>query len=151
MSDSPTSQENIRLIGRWFQEIWNEGRLETVSELLSPDGVIIGGPHDVVRGPAGFLPFVQRIRGAYPDTTVTLEDVLGDGDKVAVRWSATMTHTGDTFGPPTGKSVRVSGMSIARFVDGQIVEGWDEWDQLGMLEQLGLYQAPENVRLTKAA
>lgn len=54
-----------------------------------------------------------------------------------------MTHTGDTLGmPATGRTVHSRGITIARIVDGKIVEGWDNWDQLGMLEQIGAYSQP---------
>jgi predicted ester cyclase len=54
-----------------------------------------------------------------------------------------MTHTGDGLGlPASGRTVHSRGITIARFVDGKIVEGWDNWDQLGMLEQIGVYQQP---------
>ena len=55
-----------------------------------------------------------------------------------------MTHTGDHLGmPATGKQVRITGITIARIRDGQVIEGWDNWDQLGMLQQIGAYQQPE--------
>ena len=63
-----------------------------------------------------------------------------------------MTHSGDGLGiPASGKSVRSQGISIARIQDGKIVEGWDNWDQLGMLEQIGAYRRPEAEILAKTA
>ena len=86
---------------------------------------------------------MKEIRGAFPDIKVEVEDIFGADDKVVLRWSGTMTHTGDALGmAPSGKSVSSRGITIARFVDGQVVEGWDNWDQLGMLEQLGVYKQP---------
>ena len=147
------TRENINLMRRWFQEVWNEGNLQTVHELFHPEGVAIGqtGPQAQIRGPKEFIPFVQRIRGAFPDIKVTVEDAFGARDKVVLRWSATMTHTGDGFGPPTGNTVRLTGMTIVRIANGQVVEGWDNWDQLGMLEQIGAYKQPESVILAKSA
>src|SRR5271156_1154820 len=133
---------------RWFQEVWNEGRIETVHELLSPNAVATGqaGPNAVMHGPADFVPFFERIRGAFPDIHVTVEDAYADQDKVAVRWSATMTHSGDHLGMPAShKPVRITGTTIVRIVEGQVVEGWDNWDQLGMMQQIGAYQAPETL------
>jgi steroid delta-isomerase-like uncharacterized protein len=143
------AEENLQLMHRWFREVWNEGKTETVYELLSPDAVGRGqtGPQSEIHGPAEFVPFVERIRGAFPDINVTIEDGFGAEDKVVVRWSATMTHRGDHLGiPATGKEVRLTGITIARILEGQIVEGWDNWDQLGMLQQIGAYQ-PETVTL----
>jgi predicted ester cyclase len=86
---------------------------------------------------------VREIRGAFPDIQVKVEDVFGAGDKVVLRWSAIMTHTGDALGlTASGRTVRSRGITIARIVDGKVVEGWDNWDQLGMLEQIGVYKQP---------
>jgi steroid delta-isomerase-like uncharacterized protein len=140
-----SADENIQLMRRWFQEVWNEGRIQTVHELLHPDGIARGqrGADAEIRGPEEFVKFVGEIRGAFPDIKVNVEDVFGDGDKVVLRWSGVMTHTGDALGiAPTGRTVRSQGITIARIVDGKIVEGWDSWDQLGMLEQIGVYKQP---------
>ncbi len=136
---------NILLMRRWFQEVWNDGRMQTVHELLSPNAVARGqrGADKEIHGPDEFAKFVGEIRGAFPDIKVNVEDVFGAGDKVVLRWSAVMTHTGDSLGlPASGRTVRSQGITIARIADGKIVEGWDNWDQLGMLEQIGVYQQP---------
>jgi len=138
-----SADENIQLMRRWFQEVWNEGRIETVYELLSPRGVARGqrSAEAEIRGPEEFAKFVGEIRGAFPDIQVKVEDVFGAGDKVVVRWSGVMTHAGDGLGlRASGRTVHTGGISIARIVDGKIVEGWDHWDQLGMLEQIGAYK-----------
>lgn len=140
-----SADENMQLMRRWFQEVWNEGRVQTIHDLLSPDGVATGqrGAEAEIRGPEEFAKFVGEIRGAFPDIKVKVEDILAADDKVVLRWSGIMTHTGDHLGlPATGRTVRTRGITIARIVDGKIVEGWDNWDQLGMLEQLGAYKQP---------
>jgi steroid delta-isomerase-like uncharacterized protein len=147
-------EQNIQLMQRWFQEVWNEGKTQTVYDLLSANAVARGqtGAEAELHGPAEFVKFVEHIRAAFPDIKVAVEDMVGAQDKVVVRWSATMTHTGDGLGvPPTGNVVRTRGISIARILNGQIVEGWDNWDQLGMLEQIGAYKQPEAVILAKSA
>jgi steroid delta-isomerase-like uncharacterized protein len=147
-------QENIELLTRWFQEVWNEGKTQTVHELLSPDAVALGqaGAGIELHGPKDFVSFVEQIRGAFPDIKVAVEDAFGCDDKVALRWSATMTHRGDALGiPATGKSVRLTGITIVRIVNGKMVAGWDNWDELGMLEQIGVYTPPNTVSLHKTA
>jgi predicted ester cyclase len=68
-----------------------------------------------------------------------VEDQLADGDKVFTRWSWTGTHKEELMGiAPTGKPVRISGMVIDRIVEGKIIEEWEEWDALGMMQQLGV-------------
>ena len=138
-------EQNVQLMRRWFQEVWNEGRLETIHELLSADAIARGqdGGESELRGPQEFEGFVRKIRGAFSEMKVSIEDVFGAGDKVVLRWSATMTHTGNTLGiPASGQTVQSHGITIARIVDGKIVEGWDNWDQLGMLEQIGVFKQP---------
>jgi steroid delta-isomerase-like uncharacterized protein len=147
-------QENIEFMRRWFKEVWNEGRTQTVYDLLAPDAVAIGQLEDHIplHGPAEFAAFVERTRGAFPDIKVMVEDVFGADDKVVLRWSAMMTHSGDHLGvPATGERVRLSGITIARFADKRIIEGWDHWDQLGMLKQIGVYRSPEASLLKKSA
>ena len=140
-----STDENVQLMRRWFQEVWNDGRVQTVYDLMAPGAVARGqrAAEAEIRGPEEFVKFVHEIRGAFPDIEITLEDIFGAGDKVVMRWSAVMTHTGDALGlPPSGRTVRSRGISIARMKDGKIVEGWDNWDQLGMLEQIGVYKQP---------
>lgn len=149
-----TAADNISLMKRWYREVWREGNNETIRELLAPDASLRGqiGPDVEVRGPEGFIGFAANIRNTFPDTEVSVEDIFAIDDKVAARWVATGTHTGDGLGvPPTGKRIRVTGITIARFVNGKIVEGWDNWDRLGMLEQIGAYAAPGAVVLEKSA
>jgi steroid delta-isomerase-like uncharacterized protein len=139
-------EENLQLMRRWFQEVWNEGKTESIHELLATDAIGIGELEDgsPLRGPAEFVPFVERIRGAFPDINIVVEDAFGAEDKVVLRWSATMTHRGDHLGmPASGQRVRIAGISIARIRDKQIIEGWDNWDQLGMLKQIGAYESSE--------
>ena len=84
--------------------------------------------------------------------SLTLRKSFGADDKVVLRWPAHMTHLGNTLGvPATGKPVRLTGITIARIVNGQIVAGWDNWDQLGMLQQIGAYGQRGGVALGKPA
>lgn len=145
-------ETNVELIRRWFREVWNEGRTQTIYSLMAPDGVGMGELEDgtPLRGPAEFAAFAERIRGAFPDINIVVEDAFGAGDMVVARWSGTMTHSGDHLGvPATGKKVRMTGMSMARIKNNQIVEGWDNWDQLGMLKRIGVY-APQRSLLKSA-
>ena len=132
-------EENIVPMRRWFREVWNEGRVQTIYDLLDENAVGVGqdAPGVVIHGPADFARLFDRLHGAFPDIKVTLEDVFGADDKVTVRWSAVMTHTGDQLGiPPTNKSVRITGITIARIANGKVVQGWDNWDQLALMQQL---------------
>ena len=147
-------RENVALMRRWFEEVWNQGSLATVKELLAPDAVGMGQgePDALIHGPADFIPFMQRIRGAFPDLKVNVEDIFGSGDKVAVRWSADMTHRGDHLGvPASGERVHITGITIVRIENGQIVQGWDNWDQLSMMQIIGALNSPGVVLVKGAA
>ena len=147
------SGQNVALVRRWFAEVWNQGRLDTIQELMAADAVGIGqgGADVVIRGPQQFRAFVEKLRGAFPDIHVTVEDAFEAGDKVAARWSATMTHRGGQLGiAASGKEVRITGISIVRIADGQIVQGWDNWDQLTMMREIGAIGEPR-VSLPAAA
>jgi steroid delta-isomerase-like uncharacterized protein len=136
------SAENKALAHRWFDEVWNKGQASSIDELLAGDAVVYGLGENL-QGPAGFKPFHDAYRGAFPDLSIRLEEVITEGDKVAVRWSATGTHRGDTLGfPATGKRVQMTGMAFLKVKGGQFVEGWNTFDQLGMLQQLGVAPRP---------
>ena len=138
MSTSATAQ-------RFFDEIWSEGKLDLVDELVAPEYVgHPSGPEETVRGPEGVKEYIGRLREGVPDLTVTVEDQIAEGDKVATRWTAQGTHVGELMGiGPTGRTATVSGITIQRIGDGgQIVEGWTDWDMLGMLQQLGVVPQP---------
>jgi predicted ester cyclase len=76
---------------------------------------------------------------AFPDLRLTIEDQVGSGDRIAFRWHATGTHTGPLGGvPPTGRRVALDGLIVDHLRDGRVVERWEQWDQPGMLAQLGL-------------
>jgi steroid delta-isomerase-like uncharacterized protein len=147
-------EENVELMKRWYREVWHEAKDETIFELLASDASLHGqtGPEAEIKGPEGFVAFAKQIRAAFPDTEVVVQDVFAVDDKVAVRWVATGTHSGDGLGvPPSSKRIRITGMTIARILNGKIVEGWDNWDRLGMLEQIGAYAPPETPALAKTA
>lgn len=149
-----SASDNIQLMKRWFREVWNEDKKETIYELLATDAVAVGqsGADAVIRGPREFAAFVEGIRSSFSDINVTVEDAFGTDDKVVVRWSATMAHYGNGLGiPATGRIVRITGITIARIQNGQIVEGWDNWDQLAMLEQIGAYKRVGPNMLAKSA
>lgn len=130
---------------RFFDEVWTKGDFDLVDELFARDYVgHPSGPEETVRGPEGVKEYVGRLREGVPDLTVTVEDQVADGDKVATRWIAQGTHDGELFGiEPTGRTATVTGISIQRFGgDGRIVEAWTNWDLLGMLHQLGVTPQP---------
>ncbi|MEK6230088.1 MAG: ester cyclase [Actinomycetota bacterium] len=132
------SDQNKDAARRWF-DAWNTGELDLLDEIVAPDAV----DHDRYNpnasdGLEGAKRTVAMYREAFPDIAFTVDDVIAEGDKVVVRWTATGTHQGEIMGiPATGNKSTVSGIGIDRFEDGKIVEAWNAWDTLGMMQNIG--------------
>ena len=131
------------LARRWFDEVWNQGRTAAIDEMLAPTAVVRGlGQGDLV-GPAAFKTFHAAYREAFPDVQLRIDAVVEEHDVVAVRWSGHGTHQGGSLGfAATGRPVRFSGVTFMRVENGRLVEGWNVFDQLGMLQQLGVTHLP---------
>lgn len=131
-----SAQENTRLARRWFEEVWNGRREETVRELMPPHTV--GHMEGMeARGPDDFLAARAALLEAFPDFAVTVEATAAEEDVVAVRWSVSGTHRGASLGfPATSRPVTFRGMTWLRFAGGKIVEGWDSWNQGRLLQSL---------------
>lgn len=130
------SDENTRLIVRWFEEVWNQGRREVIDELLAADCTIHDGS-SAIHGPEEFRVFYDRIRAAFSDIRVTPQHGVSAEGYVCMRWSLKARHTGDDLGlPATSKVVEATGMTIVRIVDGRFAEGWQNWDMLGLMQQI---------------
>ncbi len=116
---------------------WNKGNMDALNNLISPD-FVNHTASNANETRDGLKQRVQTIRSAFPDWELTAEEMLGEGDKVVTRWRGRGTHRGPFRGiPATGKKIEVTGIAIDRVVDGKRVEGWVEWDMLGLLQQLG--------------
>lgn len=117
------------LVRRWFKEVWNQGRLETIEELVAPDAVL-RAEGAMLRGPAEIRGRTQAMRAAFSDFDMRIQQVTVHGDWVVARWRVAMTHTGAWMGTaPTGQRVEAYGSTWIRVVDGLFVEGWDYWEQ----------------------
>ena len=138
------SEENKSISRRVQEEAFNQGNLAVIDELVAADYVDHDLPPGFPDGPEGYKQLVAMYRAAFPDVQMTIEDVIADGDKVALRWTATGTHQGELMGiPPTNKQVTVTGMDINRLAGGKIAEHWGNFDQMGMMQQLGVIPSPE--------
>jgi steroid delta-isomerase-like uncharacterized protein len=134
-----------QLVRRAVDEIWNRGNYALLSEFVTDDIVIHASGEDIL-GPDGIRQFYGALRQAFPNLHFTIEDQLAEGDHVATRWVATGTHEGEFQGiPPTGQSIRLTGIDIDRLVNGKVVECWPEANELGLLQQLGVVPMGEPV------
>jgi len=125
------SEQNKNLVRRWFEEVWNKRRISAIAEMYHPSGRAMGfpEPESVLQGPEEFAAICKTFHETFPDIHVTVDDIIAEGDKVSVLWTATMTHQGDGLGfPATSKKVKLPGSSFLICRDGQILEGWNLMD-----------------------
>ena len=129
------------MIRQWFEELWNQGREDTIDRLLSPDAKVYGlpTPGNGPIGPAEFKPFYRQFRQVFPDIRITVVRTVAQGDLVAAYCDVTATHLGDGLGvPATNLKVEFSGMCIVRASGDRLVEGWNCFDFLRCYQQIGL-------------
>ena len=129
-------EENKENIHRIIEEVYNKGDLSVVDELVAPSFVV---PGSEVKGPEGIKQFATMIRTAFPDWHMTIDDMVAEGDTVAMRCTWTGTNTGN-YGeyPPTGKKVTMTAAYFYRFEGGKQVETLAFMDQLSYYQQLGV-------------
>jgi steroid delta-isomerase-like uncharacterized protein len=134
------SDTNKNVVRRLFEEVWNKGHQPVADELFAQNySHHDSSTPDVGRGPESEKKRVTLYRNAFPDIRFTIEDIISEGETVTARWSCHGTHKGDLNGiAATGKQITISGISVARFTNGKIIEGWVNWDALGMMQQLGI-------------
>jgi steroid delta-isomerase-like uncharacterized protein len=130
------------LLHEWFEELWNQGREETIDRLMGPEAIahgIVDSAGNEARGPEPFKSFFRGFHGAFPDLRIHIEEALVFGDKTLVRCVVEGTHSGHTLGfAATGKPVKFTGMCLARIRDGRIEEAWNNFDFLSFYQQLGV-------------
>ncbi len=131
------SQENKALV-RSFLDAFVAGDVEYVGSLLAPE-YVDHNPFPGTEGDAeGTKQLVTTMHNSFSDMGMTVEDQIAEGDKVVTRWSATGTHSGELMGiPASGNSVKVEGYAIDRISEGKIVEHWELFDNLAMMQQIG--------------
>jgi steroid delta-isomerase-like uncharacterized protein len=134
-----SEKRNKEVTRRFSAEVWGEGNAALADELIAPDLVEHTPFPAPTPGLAGHKQVLAMFRAAFPDLKVTVEDVIAEGDWTMLRWSGSGTHTGQLMNiPPTGKSVRITGMDILKLDNGKIKERWAEIDALGLMQQLGV-------------
>jgi steroid delta-isomerase-like uncharacterized protein len=145
--------DNKALVHRWFEEVWNQGREQTIDELLGANIIAfgLGESETAIHSLEEFKETFRNLRNAFPDIHINVEDTLAEHDKVAVRILIEGTHKGDALGvPATGKRVHLSGICIIQLAAGKLVAGWNSWDQLGMFQQLGVVPKSRAFEFKKA-
>jgi steroid delta-isomerase-like uncharacterized protein len=136
---SPVEQNKAAVV-RWLEEGDNKNNLAIADEVFAPDVVMyhptsptpVRGVETIKQGAAG-------LRAAFPDNIGTIHDVIGEGDRVVVRWTLRGTHKGAFMGvEPTGKAIAVPGISMYRFAGGKVVEAWYGVNMIDFYHQIGV-------------
>jgi steroid delta-isomerase-like uncharacterized protein len=145
-------EQNKDLVRRYFQEMYVNHNLDVIDEIFSENYVshekLDPGREETIRGRKSLREAIEMCSSAFPDHLCSIKDMIAEGDKVVTRWTSAATHKGSFMGiPPTNSQVTITGITIDRIVEDKIVETWTNWDQFGLLQQLGVF--PEE--LLKAA
>jgi len=145
------SEQNKNAVRRLFDELWNKGNLQVADELIAPTYMHHDpSTTDLGKGAEGEKNRVNHYRTAFHDFRLHIDDLYADGETVVARWSGRGVHKGELNGiAPTGKQFAITGVTICRFSNGKIVEGFVNWDALGLMRQLGV--VPEPVKAKVAA
>ena len=124
---------------RIFEDVWNRKDLNAIDDLIAADYVHHDAGTLAANGPDGYRQFVKSYMNAFPDAQFTIHDGYMAGEDEITRWTVAGTHQGELAGiAPTGRRFSVTGISIARIANGKIIESWNNWDALGLMQQLGV-------------
>ena len=142
---------NKNLLRRFYKEVYVDWSMALVDEVVSPRFTSHDWPEGGPIGPQGFRNFYAAIRSALPDARYTVDDIVAEGDRVAVRWRLLGTHEGDFRGiAPTGRAIVLKGFAIYRVEGGKLMERWVVSDLHGVLEEIR-ESSPRQIRREAAA
>lgn len=135
MAATDSVARNKAVIRRLYEEGFNQAKLALLDELIAPDFVGSKGE----QGPREFAATVVSVLTGFPGVQFRIEDLFGEGDRVAVRWTFRATHGGPFAGvPPSNVAVSQQGNALYQLRDGQIIRVWLQMDRLGVLQQIGV-------------
>ncbi len=133
-----STEENKALARRYIEQVLNEGNLNVLDELASPNYRRYLSPTAAPLTREVQKQRLAGLRAAFPDIHLTIEDMIAEGDRIAIRMTLRGTHRGTLLGiAPTGKPVMASAFDVIRIEDGKFVEHWGGPDMLNVLQQLG--------------
>lgn len=137
-----TLQQRVR--AAWIAA-WDKGDVDALDGLLAQRYRRRSGPGDEGQSLAEFKASIIATRSAFPDLLTTIDDILVDGDRVAVRWHSVGHHARSFLGvPATHRRVEVSGATFSRMEDDRIVEEFVTWDPRALLTALGIITVGED-------
>ncbi len=137
-----STEKNVALINQ-VMELINNRNLDEAFELYDLDYIYHGPGGQELKGRDGIRGLWELFLTAFPDLTSSVDEVIAEGNKVALRWTIRGTHTGELFGiPASDKSITLPITEVFHIENGQLVEAWDRYDRLHLLEQIGAAPAP---------
>jgi steroid delta-isomerase-like uncharacterized protein len=135
-----STEANKAIIRQFFEDVWNRGDEAAIDRFVAEEAA--GNDPDFGKGREGFRRQWRQWQAAFPDIHFEIEEIIAEGDTVVARWTLTGTHQGEFLGiGPTGRTIRVGGISLDHLKDGVLVSGFDGWDNLGLRQQLGIVPA----------
>jgi predicted ester cyclase len=145
------SPEEMKARTRRFFDESNKGKaaaMAALDEKYATDTVYHSSVGVDIRGLKALKQYNSDLISAFPDMHFTIDDIVVEGDKVTVRWTWTGTHKGELRGkvvraPPTNKKVTMWVITISRWAGGKVVESWERYDTLGLMQQLGVIPMPK--------
>ena len=138
-----STEANVAVARRVFDDLFSQGKFDAADEIYAPNHTSHDPQAPGINGAAAMKHYIGAFRSAFPDLHLMIADEIAEGDKIVTRVTARGTHQGSFMGiAPTGKHAVVTGIVIDRFANGKTVEAWNNLDDLGLLQQLGVIPAP---------
>ena len=139
-----TSVEQNEALIRQVLALIDERNLDEAFDLYALDYIYHGPGGQELRGRDGIRSLWEIWLVGFPDLHTTVEDMVSAGDKVVLRWRIEGTHTGEFLGvAPSNVEITIGITEIFRVANGQLVEAWDQYDGLGLMQQIGAIPMPE--------
>lgn len=138
-TEAAETVRNKQLVRYWLDEAWNRHRIGVVDEVIGKDFLFHDANAPVMRGQDGMREWVRGLDEALQDISLSVDDLVAEGDKVACRLSFEAVHKGDLFGVrPTGEKIRSGALFIVQMTDGRFRAAWQVWDLFRVLQQLAV-------------
>lgn len=138
---SNVQEQNKAIVQRFYEEVYNQGREEVLDEIIAPD-YLDYGHNPPGRGIEGAKADFRSGQGVFSDVHFTIDDLIAVGDQVVVRWTGTLTHTGEFMGiAPTNKTIDLTGISFYRVANGKLLETRNAVNWLNLLQEIGAMPA----------
>ena len=136
--DKISSAEQNEALIRQVLELIDERKLDAAFELYAVDYIYHGPGGMELKGRDGIRGLWNDFLTGFPDLSSTVDDMISQGDKLVLRWTIHGTHTGEFLGvPPSNNRITLPINEIFRIADGQLVEAWDQWDRMHLMQQIG--------------